>query len=138
MITGITHSATYQEYLTAAELRVGVGYPQSLVSRGYSVTLALIYAGGAPNNALCASVGGGRSRRAIDTGTCTAQSASQPVIQSTIQSAIYAINQSVTKPLSSSSSVIHPSTHPARLPFSGQCNPPITKLVSHSVSHPGN
>ncbi|KAI0220086.1 hypothetical protein LSAT2_028391 [Lamellibrachia satsuma] len=121
MITGITHSATYQEYLTAAELRVGVGYPQSLVSRGYSYTLALIYAGGAPNNALCASVGGERSRRSIDTGTCIAQSASQPVIQSTIQSAIYAINQSVTKP--SSSSVIHPSTHPARLPFSGSSLP---------------
>ncbi|KAI0238895.1 hypothetical protein LSAT2_010338 [Lamellibrachia satsuma] len=78
----ITHSATYQEYLTAAELRVGVGYPQSLVSRGYSYTLALIYAGGAPNNALCASVGGGRSRRSIDIGS----SLPQDVILSAVNS----------------------------------------------------
>ena len=63
-----TSSATYLEYLTAAQLKVGAGFPRELVSRDSPYTLALIYAGPAPNNALCAAAQGGRKRRAVDTG----------------------------------------------------------------------
>ena len=54
--------------MTTAELEIGTGYPQPLLYGGFSYTQAVIYASGAPNNALCASVGGARKRRAIDTG----------------------------------------------------------------------
>lgn len=40
-----------------------------MVSRGSRYTFALIYAGPAPNNALCAAARGARKRRAVDTGS---------------------------------------------------------------------